>query len=184
MHATRNAAARGFFRAANRCILSPATACLWLACALLLTLPGTGRALELNQYKHLRNEYVKVTDIRERTRDEERYVDSGGKVSLQKVPYKEVMLTAELSQRPPSSMDAMFSGNAAQPFFKICMTPFDAADKQLEDVCDSLRFQSLVKGNIGTVQFRLEDNVARYEFRMPGKPGDKGSAIKLWYPTN
>ncbi len=161
--------------------LLAAVSVFWLAG--VLWLPASGRASDLNQYKLLRNEYVKVTDIRERTREEERYLDSGGKVSLQKVPYKEVQVTAELSQRPPSSMSDMLSGEA-QPFFKICLTPFDAGGNALDEMCESLRFQSLVKGNVGTVQFRLENDVARYEFRMPGKPGDKGSAIKLWTPTN
>lgn len=153
------------------------------ALALSLAFPAAGGASDLTRYKELRNEYVKVTDVRERVRDEERYVDTGGKVTLQKVPYKEVLVTAELSQKPPSTMDTFLSGEG-QPYFKVCLVPFDAADKPLEEACESLRFQSLVKGNVGTAQFRLDAATKRYEFRMPQKPGDKGSAIKLWYPTN
>ncbi|MFP5258670.1 MAG: hypothetical protein ACLGQH_06570, partial [Acidobacteriota bacterium] len=44
-----------------------------------------GQSLKLDGYKDLRNEYVKVTDIKERERFEERYLESGGKVTLQKV---------------------------------------------------------------------------------------------------
>lgn len=137
---------------------------------------------DLTRYKALRNDYVKVTDIKERERTEEQYVESGGKVTLQKVPYKEVLVTAELTQKPPSSMDTMFSGR--EPMFRVCMSRFDAADKALDDDCQSLRFQSMVKGNVGTASFRLTEDTARYEFRVAQKQGDKGSGIKLWYPTN
>ena len=152
----------------------------------LLACPGlaAGQSLDLNRYKTLRNEYVKVTDIKERERFEERYIDSGGKVTLQKAPYKEVMITAELIQKPPSSMDTMFVGDAAQPFLKICMVPFNAAGNALDESCAAFRFQSFVRGNIGTTSFRLDADTARYEFHMIQRQGDKGSAIKLWVPTD
>ena len=145
---------------------------------------AAGQSMGLGQYKALRNDYVKVTDIKERERFEERYQDSGGKVTLQKVPYKEVMITAELITKPPSSMDTMFVGDTAQPYFKICMAPFDAADKALDESCEAFRFQSYVRGNIGTASFRLDAGTARYEFRMIQRQGEKGSAIKLWVPTD
>ena len=143
-----------------------------------------GQSLDLGRYKELRNDYVKVTDIKERERFEERYIDTGGKVTLQKVPYKEVMITAEMVQRPPSNMDTMFAGDAAQPFLKICMAPFDAAGKALDESCGTFKFQSFVRGNIGTANFRIEADMARYEFHMIQRQGDKGSSIKLWVPTN
>jgi hypothetical protein len=143
-----------------------------------------GQSLSLSGYKELRNDYVKVTDVKERERFEERYLEKAGKVTLQKVPYKEVLVTAEMIQKPPSSMDTVFGGEAAQPFLKICMAPFDAAGKALDESCESFKFQSFVRGNIGTAMFRLDPDAARYDFRMIQRQGDKGSAIKLWVPTN
>ncbi|KHK02934.1 hypothetical protein [Desulfovibrio sp. TomC] len=145
---------------------------------------AAGQSVGLGQYKALRNDFVKVTDIKERERFEERYQEIGGKVTLQKVPYKEVMLTAELIQKPPSSMDTMFVADAAQPDLKICMVPFDATGKALDESCEAFKFQSFVRGNIGTASFRLDGNTARYEFHMIQRQGEKGSAIKLWVPTN
>lgn len=150
----------------------------------LAALPALAGSMDLGRYKELRNDYVKVTDIKERERFEERYLEAGGKVTLKKVPYKEVMITAEMVQRPPSSMDTMFAGDAAQPYLKICMAPFDADGKALDESCETFKFQSFVRGNIGTANFRIEDGVARYDFRMIQRQGDKGSAIKLWVPTN
>ena len=158
---------------------------VFLALAAFAAAPawGAGQSLSLGAYKELRNDYVKVTDIKERERTEERYQDSGGKVTLQKAPYKEVVVTAEIVQKPPSSMDSVFGGEASQPFTRICMAPFDAAGKALDESCQTFRFQSFVRGNIGTALFRLEPGTARYEFRMVQPQGDKGSAIKLWVPT-
>jgi hypothetical protein len=150
--------------------------------ALVCLLPGPGWASDLARYKDLRNEYLKVTDVKERERIEERYVDTGGKVTLQKIPYKEVMVTAELTQKPPSNMETMFSDAASNPFFKVCMARFDADGKTLDEDCQSLRFQSLVKGNIGTASFRVTEDTARYAFRVAQKQGDKGTSIKLWTP--
>ena len=165
--------------------MSRSFARLLLVALILTAWPAlAGQSIKLDNYKELRNEYVKVTDIKERERFEERYLESGGKVTLQKVPYKEVMVTAEIVQRPPSSMDTMFAGDAAQPFLKVCMAPFDTAGKALDETCETLKFQSLVRGNIGTANFRLEADMARYEFHMVQRKGDKGSAIKLWVPTN
>jgi hypothetical protein len=145
--------------------------------------PRPTDASDLTRYKNLRNDFIKVTDIEERQRTEERYVPTGNKVTLQKVPYKEVIVTAELRQRPPSNMDTLLS-NEANPAFRICMVRFDATGTPLDDDCQSLHFQSMVKGNVGTAIFRLSDDTARYEFRVAQKQPDKGSAIKLWYPTN
>ncbi|WP_300161669.1 hypothetical protein [Solidesulfovibrio sp.] len=149
-----------------------------------LPTPARAAGLELSRYKDLRNEYMKVTDIKERERTEERYVPSAGKVTLKQVPYKEVLVTAELRQKPPSSMDSMFGASDAQPFLKVCMARFDAADKLIEEECQGLRFESMVKGNVGTAMFRVPEGTARYDIRMAEAKGDKGSAIKLWYPTN
>ena len=55
----------------------------------------------------MRNPYLRVTNIEERQRTEERYVESGGKVSLQQMPYKEVLVTATLLNKPPSSLNTM-----------------------------------------------------------------------------
>lgn len=140
-------------------------------------------ASDLTRYKELRNDYIKVTDIRERERSEERYVEGGGRVTLQKVPYKEVMVTAELTRKPPESMEGFLAGDAANPCFKVCMSRFDAGGKPLDDDCQSVRFQSLVKGNVGTAAFRLTEDTARYEFRVTQKQADKGASIKLWTPN-
>lgn len=153
----------------------------------LLVLPAVlplrpAGASDLTRYKELRNDFIKVTDIEQRERTEEKYVPTGDKVTLQKVPYKEIVVTAELRQRPPSNMDTLF-GNQANPAFRICMARFDNADKPMDDDCQSLHFQSMVKGNVGTAIFRLTPDTARYEFRVAGKQADKGSSIKLWYPT-
>jgi len=80
-------------------------------------------------------------------------------------------------------MDSFLSGQA-DPSLKICMSRFDAAGNSLDDDCQSLHFQSMVKGNVGTALFRLTDDTARYEFRVAQKQSDKGSSIKLWYPSN
>ncbi|MHC1791266.1 hypothetical protein [Solidesulfovibrio sp.] len=156
--------------------------------ALLLVLAAlpalAAQTSDFNRYKTLRNDYVKVIDVKERERFEERYVETAGKVTLQKVPYKEVLVTAEMVQKPPSSMDAMFTANAAQPFLKICMVPFGPGDAALEEVCETFKFQSFVRGNIGTAAFRPSPDTARYDFRMIQRQGDKGAAIKLWVPTD
>jgi len=152
------------------------------ALCVALWLPGPVRASDLTRYKELHNDFIKVTDIRERERTEERYMEGGGKVTLQKIPYKEVLVTAELTQKPPSNMDTMFT--TSDPAFKICMSPFDSAGKQLEESCESLRFQSMVKGNVGTASFRLPPEATRYDFHVAQKQPDKGSSIKLWVPTD
>lgn len=157
------------------------TALAVLACVLCT---GLARASDLTQYKELRNAFVKVTDVRERERFEERYVPTGNKVTLQKVPYKEVVVTAELRQKPPASMDAFFGGEEGQPLLKVCMARFDAGNQRLEDECQAFKFVSMVKGNVGTAIFRVPTDTARYEIHMAEVKGDKGSAIKLWYPTN
>ena len=157
-------------------------AALTLAICSLVAVVAT--ASDLTTYKDLHNDFVKVTDVRERQRTEERYVPSGNQVTLQKVPYKEVVVTAELRRKPPASMDAFFSGTEGQPLLKVCMIRFDAAGQRLEDSCQALKFESMVKGNVGTTIFRLPDDTARYELHMAEAKGDKGSAIKLWYPTN
>ena len=154
-----------------------------IAVAALLTLtPVAATASDLTLYKDLRNDYIKVTDIKERVRTEERYVESAGKVSLQKIPFKEVVVTAELRQKPPSSMATVFD-SAAEPYFKVCMNRFDAAGAKLEDECQALRFQSLVKGNVGTASFRVPEDVARYEFKVADKQPNKDGGFKLWTPN-
>ena len=154
---------------------------LAFAACLVLAVSRPAPASDFNQYKDLRNPYLRVTKVEERQRTEERYAEAGGKVTLQKLPYKEVLVTAVLTQKPPSSLDTMFEAN--DPFFKICLQPFDAAGQALDDDCKSFRFQSLVQGNIGTATFRLTPETARYEIRITRKIPDKGSAIKLWNPN-
>lgn len=148
----------------------------------LLLVCATGAlASDFNQYKDLRNAFLRVTNIEERQRTEERYAEAGGKVVLQKLPYREVMVTAVLLQKPPSSLESMF--DKGDPNFKVCLAPFDQADKAQDEDCTSFRFQSLVRGNIGTATFRLAPETARYEIRITQKLPDKGSSIKLWNPS-
>ncbi len=155
-----------------------------LALFLAVSVPGLALASDLTRFRDLKNEYIKVTDVKEREKSEEKYVDTGGRVELKKIPYKEILVTAELIRKPPSTMENMFGDTATEPYFKVCLVPFDAADKALEEDCQSLRFQSLVAGNVGTAAFRLSDDMARYELRLTQKVPDKGSTIKLWYPSN
>lgn len=152
---------------------------------LLLTLlptPGHGES-DFNKYKDLRNDYVKVTNIQERERTEDKYVESAGKVALQKVPYKEVLVTAELIRKPPTTMDTMF-GSGSNPYLKICMAPFDTDNKPLDENCLPFHFESMIRGNVGTAAFRITDDMHRYEFHLIQKIDDKGSSIKLWVPTD
>lgn len=160
----------------TRCVL------VFLALLSLLALSATPRAQasDFNQYKEMRNPFLKVTDIRERERFEERYVETSGKVTLQKLPYKEVFVTAVLTQKPPSSLNSMFE--SSNPYFKICLRPFGRDGARLEDNCQSFHFQSLVRGNVGTASFRLTPETARYDIRITEKIPDKGSALKLWNP--
>jgi len=139
-------------------------------------------ASDFTRFKDLKNDYLKVTDVAERQRSEDRYVEADGKVELQKVPYKEVLVTAVLIRKPPSTMDTMFSAGA-NPYLKLCLAPFDAGGKAMDPVCHPIHFESLVKGNVGTASFRLTEDMNRYEFRLTQKLPDKGSAIHLWVPT-
>lgn len=155
-------------------------ATLRLAVALLLlALPAQA---EFGAYKDLRNDFMKVIAIKEFDKTEEKFVDVGGRVENKVVPYKEIRVTAELTQKPPSTLDGMFGDENAIPFFKICMIPYDAAGQALEDTCKALRFESLVKGNIGAALFRLPDGATRYEFTVIKKVPSKSDSIKLWYP--
>lgn len=154
---------------------------LAIAAVLSLALPAASRASEFTQYKDLRNPFLRVTNIEERQRTEERYAEANGKVALQKLPYKEVLVTAMLLQKPPSSLDTMF--DASNPYFKVCLRPFDQAGKTLDEDCRNFRFQSLVRGNIGTATFRLSPEIARYEIHVTRKLPDKGGALKLWNPN-
>ena len=154
-----------------------------LALAILGLVPVSAQAeSDFTKFKDLKNEYVKVTNVQERERSEDRYVEEGGKVVLKKMPYKEVMVTAELIRKPPSTMDTMF-GSASNPYLKICLAPFDDTGKALDEDCQNLHFQSLVQGNIGTVTFRLTDEMHRYQFHLVQKIENKESSIKLWVPT-
>lgn len=156
-------------------------ASLTIAAVLCLSCPVAALASDFSQFKDLRNPYLRVTNIEERQRTEERYAESGGKVVLQKLPYKEVMVTAMLLQKPPSSLDTMF--DTSEPYFKVCLQPFDKAGTSLEEECQSFRFQSLVRGNIGTAAFKLVPEAARYEVHVTQKLPDKGSTLKLWNPN-
>lgn len=156
---------------------------LALLALVLLWSSSTALASDFTRFKDLKNEFIKVTDVRERERNEERYVETGGKVTLQQIPHKEVQVTAELIQKPPSTMTTMFD-SGSDPYFKICLAPFDAADKALDEDCQSFHFQTLSKGNVGTATFRLDAAIARYEFHLTKKLPDAGSSIKLWVPTD
>jgi len=155
-----------------------------LAVCLLALLPASVfSASDFTRFKDLKNEYLKVTDVQERTRTEDRYVETAGKVVLTKVPFKEVLVTAELIKRPPSTMDTMFSAGA-DPALKICLAPFDTSGKALDEDCQAIRFQSMIRGNVGTATFRLTDEMSRYEFHLTQRLPEKGSSIKLWVPTD
>jgi hypothetical protein len=161
--------------------MSQSRLCLAFLAFLVLASPPVAPASDFNQYKDLRNPFLRVTNIEERQRTEERYAETGGKVALQKQPYKEVVITAVLTQKPPSSLDAMFE--TSNPYFKVCLQPFDTAGQAMDDDCKSFHFQSMVKGNVGTSTFRLAPEVSRYEVHVAQKIPDKGSAIKLWNPN-
>lgn len=158
----------------------------WLLPALavlVLGLPAALSAAEFPQYKDLRNDYLKVIDLRERDRTEERYMESGGKVTLQRLPYKELTVTAELVQKPPSTMSTMFD-SSKEPYFRICLLPFDNAGNKQEEDCQTFRFQSLVRGNVGTASFRLPADLSRYELHLTQKLANKGTGFKLWTPRD
>lgn len=159
-------------------------------CVLLLTLfvlplwrvPAAAGS-DFQQYKSLRNDYLKVINVQERERIEERYVENAGKVTLQKLPYKEVLVTAELIKKPPSNISTFLTA-AKEPYFKLCLTPFDASDAGLDKICQTFHFQSLIKGNVGTASFRLTPEMARYELHLTQRVPNSGSTIKLWTPRD
>lgn len=155
-----------------------------LAFVVLASLPSAVlSASDFTRFKKLKNDYLRVTDVEERQRTEDRYVDTGGKVELKKMPYKEVLVTAVLTRKPPSTMDSFLSAKS-NPYLKLCLAPFDASGKAMDAICHPLHFESMIKGNIGTASFRLSDEMSRYEFRLTQKLPKKGSAIHLWVPTD
>ncbi|MGD9607936.1 MAG: hypothetical protein AB7U59_00875 [Desulfovibrionaceae bacterium] len=163
--------------------LLPRVCLAFLALLAVLAWGMPAAASDFQQYKDLRNEYLKVIDVRERVRTEERYVENDGKVTLQKLPFKEVLVTAELVQKPPSNMST-FLDSAKEPYFKLCLTPFDSANQALDKDCQAFRFQSLIKGNVGTASFRLTPEMARYELHLTQQVPNKGAPIKLWSPRD
>jgi hypothetical protein len=158
-----------------------------LSALVLLVMPLWGMPAaagsDFQQYKKLRNEYLKVINVQEQERTEERYVESAGKVTLQKLPYKEVLVTAELIQKPPSNI-SNFLSSANEPYFKLCLTPFDASDTKQEEACQTFRFQNMTKGNVGTASFRLTPEMARYDLHLTQRVPNAGSTIKLWTPRD
>ncbi len=151
-------------------------------CLLILAVPSFA---QLKQYKDLRNDYIKVIDVRDLDKTEEKYVDVGGKLELKEVTRKTVRVTAEIMRKPPATMSNMFNDEKAEPFFKICLAAFDASDKKIgDDDCESFKFGAWVKGNIGAAVFELPDGMTRYELSMIKDVAKKGDAFKIWVPTD
>ncbi len=159
-----------------------AKACLILTAALCLSVVLPAFA-ELNQYKDLRNDYIKVIDIRDQSKTEEKYVDVGGKLELQELERKTLRVTAEIVSKPPPTMANMFNDEKAVPFFKICLSAFDGDAKLGDDVCKAFRFNKWVRGDIGVAVFDLPEGMTRYDLRVIKDVPNKSEGFKLWVPT-
>jgi len=155
----------------------------FMAVMLLAALSAPARA-QLKQYKELRNNFIKVIDVREMDKTEEKYVDVGGKLELKEVTRKTLRVTAEIVSKPPTTMSNMFNDEKAEPFFKICLASYDAKDAKIgDDDCGSFKFSAWVKGNIGVEVFDLPEGMSRYELSMVKDVSKKGESFKLWVPT-
>lgn len=98
------------------------------------------------------------------------------------MPYKEVMLTAELILKPPSSMDTMFVAVRPSRISKYAWSPSTRPARPLMNPVISLNFR------VRSWQYwhdkRNRMPTTRYEFPWSSARAKKGSAIKLWVPTN
>ncbi|MFZ5812204.1 MAG: hypothetical protein ACOY4F_09195 [Thermodesulfobacteriota bacterium] len=156
----------------------------FLAALALLALAMTALAADLKLYKDLQNDYIKVTSVKETEKTEEKYVNVGGRLELQKVPHREVLITAEITNKPPSTMDNMFGDPQAEPFFKVCVTFYDQNDAPGDEECQAIRFHRPVKGDIGTLGIPYPPEAVRYALRLIKRVDSTSGPIKLWVPTN
>jgi len=156
-----------------------------LAVAILLTGLPDGRAYadNLKLYKDLHNDYIQVTGVKETEKTEEKYVDVGGRLELRQVPRKELTITARIVRKPPSTMNNMFGDPQAEPFFKVCVTFYDADDAAGDEECQAIRFHRPVEGDIGTLGIPFPPEAARYALRLIKRVDSTSSPFKLWVPT-
>jgi len=156
-----------------------------LAAAMLLACVAVGPAFadDLKLYKELHNEFIQVTNVKETEKTEEKYIEVGGRLELQKVPRKELTITARIVRKPPSTMDNLFGDEQAEPFFKVCVTFYDAEDKAGDEECRGIRFHRPVEGDIGTLGILYPPEAARYALRLIKRVDSTSSPFKLWVPT-
>ncbi len=150
----------------------------------LLAAARNAPADDLKLYKDLQNDYIKVTSVKETEKIEEKYVDVGGRLELRKVPRKEVLVTAQIVRKPPSTMQNMFGDPQAEPFFKICATFYNQDNAPGDEECQAIRFHRPVAGDIGTLGIPYPPEAVRYALRLIKRVDASSSAFKLWVPTN
>ncbi|MEF3698194.1 hypothetical protein [Desulfolutivibrio sp.] len=157
-----------------------------LAVATLLTWAAVDQVFadDLKLYKELHNDYIQVTGVKETEKTEEKYVDVGGRLELQKVPHKELTITARIVRKPPSTMDNLFGDEQAEPFFKVCATFYDAEDNAGDEECRGVRFHRPVEGDIGTLGFPYPPEAARYALRLIKRVDSTSTPFKLWVPNS
>lgn len=143
---------------------------------------GAASADDLKLYKDLQNDFIQVTSVKETEKSEEKYVDVGGRLELKKVPRKELTVTARIVRKPPSTMQNVFDSQA-EPFFKVCVTFYDAEDAAGDEDCQALRFHRPVEGDIGTMSIPYPPEAARYALRVIKRVDSTSSPFKLWVPT-
>ncbi|NDY56754.1 hypothetical protein G3N56_08350 [Desulfovibrio sulfodismutans] len=156
-----------------------------LAAAMLLTWAAVDPlcADDLKLYKDLHNEFIQVTNVQETEKVEEKYIEVAGHLELQKVPRKELKITARIVRKPPSTMDNVFGDPQAEPFFKVCVTFYDAQDNPGDEECQAIRFHRPVEGDIGALGIPYPPGAARYALRLIKRVDSTSSPFKLWVPT-
>jgi hypothetical protein len=163
------------------CRMSPL---LFLAALVIQLAGGPALADDLKLYKDLQNEFIQVTSVKETEKVEEKYVEVGGRLELQKVPRKDLAITARIVRKPPSTMDNVFGDPQSEPFFKICVTFFDAEDKPGDEECQAIRFRRPVEGDIGTLGIPYPSDAARYALRLIKRVDSSSTPFKLWTPNS
>jgi len=159
-------------------------ACLSLAAMLCLLAAAVSASAQLKQYKDLRNAYIKVIDVREQDKTEEKYLETDGKLELTELVRKTLRITAEIIAKPPPTMDNMFNDEQAVPYFKVCLTAFNGEAKLGDEDCKAFKFNKWVRGDIGVAVFNLPEGLTRYDLRVIKDVPNKGEGFKLWVPTN
>jgi len=157
-----------------------------LFCAALVIhfVVGSAQADDLKLYKDLQNEFIQVTSVKETEKVEEKYMEVGGRLELQKVPRKELVITARIVRKPPSTMNNVFGDPQAEPFFKICVTFYDADDKPGDEECQAIRFRRPVEGDIGTLGVPYPPESTRYALRLIKRVDSSSTPFKLWTPNS